>query len=114
MQIQLWPILAEAGGEGFNFSGFQTSFHEAWAFIIPNAIMLLLCVATAKYVGKHTLPWLRLPWDRIRTLMQKLSAFLKDTGLFGSQFFPFVVFLAIIIAALDIFQVARVAGSNLI
>src|SRR5947207_2187770 len=38
-------MVAEAAtGGSFNFSSFQQSFQEAWDFVFPNVLILLLCL----------------------------------------------------------------------
>jgi hypothetical protein len=108
-------ILAEANaGTLFDFSGFQQAFHDTWDFIFPNALMLCLCVWIARYVGRITLPWLRVPWDRLRDGLQQITKFLSDANLFGSKLVPAVVILCVAIATLDVFQVVRLAAENIL
>jgi hypothetical protein len=114
MELGMVFILAEAAKDNSSFSGFQTAFFEAWDFVIPNIIVLILCIAVAKIVGRHNLAWLRVPPQRIRTVLTSLRDFLRETGLFGSKVFPAIIVLAVFIATLDIFQAMRSLATNLI
>src|ERR1022692_52598 len=114
MQTKTFLLLAEAGGDSLTFSGFQKGFFDAWDFVFPNALMLLLCIIIGHYVGKLELPWLRIPWDKTRDWLRTVNKFLEDSNLFGAKFFPAVVLIAVVIAGLDIFQVMRITVSNLL
>jgi len=108
-------MVAEAAtGGSFNFSSFQQSFQEAWDFVFPNALMLLLCFGTARFVGKVSFPWLRVPLDKAKQKIRDVSTFLEELHLFGSKLLPAIILFAVVIATLDIFRVVRQAASNLL
>jgi hypothetical protein len=108
-------FLAEsASAGGFSFSGFQQTFQEAWDFVFPNALMLLLCFGVARFVGRIKFPWLRIPWDRTQERLKQAGTFLQESNLFGSKLLPALVVLAMVIATLDIFRVVRHAAGNLL
>ncbi|MBN8422173.1 MAG: hypothetical protein J0L73_24880 [Verrucomicrobia bacterium] len=107
------PLLADSGG-GFSFSGFQQSFHDAWGFVFPNGMLLLLCLAVAWYVGRVKIPSLRTPVDRTKEGVAALAKFLEESNLFGSKLFPAVILLMAVLAALNVFSVLRVAAHNVL
>lgn len=107
------PFLAEAGG-GFSFSGFQQTFHDAWSFVFPNGMLLLLCLAVAWFVGRVKIPNLSAPVNRTKEGVTSLAHFLEESNLFGSKLFPAVVLVMIVLAALNIFSVLRTAAHNVL
>lgn len=108
----MFSLADAASSNGFDFAGFQRGFREAWDFVFPNALVLLLCVGVARYVSKVPLPWLRLPWDKVRAGLRTTSTFLQESNLFGSKLLPAIGLVAIVIVALDVFQLLRVAAHN--
>jgi hypothetical protein len=107
-------IADSANSGGFSFSGFQQTFQEAWDFVFPNAIMLLLCFGVARFVGRIDFPWVRIPWNKTQEKLKQASTFLQESNLFGSKLLPALILLAIVIATLDVFRVVRYAAGNLL
>jgi hypothetical protein len=105
-------ILAQSGG--FDFGSFQQGFHDVWNFVFPNALVLCVSIWIGRYVGRITLPWLRIPWDRLQRGLKQVSTFLSESNLFGSKLLPAVVLLGVGIAALDIFQVVRFTAESIL
>lgn len=106
-------FLADTGGS-FDFGSFQRGFHDVWEFFFPNALMLVLSIFIARFVGRISLPWLRVPWDRLQHGLRQVSAFLEESHLFGSKLLPAVVLVAAVIAVLDVFQIFRMAAHQLL
>ena len=101
-------MAAEAGDSiAFNFTDFQRGFTEAWDLIIPNAILILLCVVTANLVGKLEVPWTIVPVDHLKKWLQKLTEFLDAVKIFGSKILPAVAFIVLGLSALDVFATLK-------
>lgn len=100
--------------QGFNFSDFQKAFYDAWSFVFPNVLIMLLCIGTSYFAGNLNLSSL-VPFSRILVWLRELSTFLNEpTPLFGSTLVPSLVFVVIGIAVLNVFQVLRTSVGSIV
>ncbi|MBV8278691.1 MAG: hypothetical protein JO170_25995 [Verrucomicrobia bacterium] len=101
-------MAAESGESvGFSFADFQHGFSEAWDLVVPNVILILLCIFLAKFIGNFPLLWLKTQLNAVKESLKKLSEFLEETKLFGSKLLPIVVCVILGVAALDVFNYAK-------
>jgi hypothetical protein len=102
-------MLAEAGDSlTFDFTSFQRGFGQAWDLIVPNVILILLCIGTAKFVGNLKLKWLSTPAGQVKAFLQQFSTFLEETKLFGSKLIPILACVVLGVTALDVFDYVKV------